>query len=196
VLPPEVHDRAVALTSHTPQVVASLMAARLAGADEELVSVSGQGLRDVVRIAASDPRLWSDILTTNATAVVPVLVDLQQDLAGVTAALSGSLADPTAFDDDELVTVLARGKSGAGRLPAKHGGAATDYLTVPVIVEDAPGSLGRLFLAAGEAGINLEDVRIEHTVGRLTAIAHLSVLPAVAGDLRSALAGGGWRVTG
>ena len=92
--------------------------------------------------------------------------------------------------------MLARGNTGASRLPAKHGGAATDYVSVPVIVEDAPGALGRLFLAAGEAGINLEDVRIEHTVGRLTAIAHLSVLPGVAAELRSALVSGGWRVTG
>ncbi len=194
VLPPEVHDRAVALTSHTPQLVASLMAARLAGADDELVSVSGQGLRDVVRIAASDPGLWSDILTTNATAVVPVLLALQQDLSGVMAALTRAAAAATA--DQELTAVLARGNTGASRLPAKHGGAATDYVSVPVIVEDAPGALGRLFLAAGEAGINLEDVRIEHTVGRLTAIAHLSVLPGVAAELRSALVSGGWRVTG
>lgn len=216
VLPPEVHDHAVALTSHTPQLVASLMAARLAGADDALVSVSGQGLRDVVRIAASDPGLWSDILITNAAAVVPVLQELQQDLSGVTAALSQALPTGKPSADDwspadsptqppgpgpergggVVAAVLTRGNTGAGRLPAKHGGEATDYVTVPVVVADEPGSLGRLFLAAGGAGINLEDVRIEHTVGRLTAIAHLSVLPGAGTELRSALERGGWRVTG
>ena len=44
------------------------------------------------------------------------------------------------------------------------------------------------------AGINLEDVRIEHTVGRQTAIAHLYVVPDLAVELRVALASAGWLV--
>jgi prephenate dehydrogenase len=56
--------------------------------------------------------------------------------------------------------------------------------------------LGALFLAAGDAGVNLEDVRIEHTVGRLTAIAHLYVLPEVAPSLREVLAQSTWRLLG
>lgn len=181
------HDRAVALTSHTPQVVASLMAARLADADGELIAVAGQGLRDVVRIAQSDPGLWADILTTNADEVVPVLDAVAADLDRVRGSLR---AGGTA----EVVRVMGAGNEGSARLPAKHGGSPAQYVDVPVEVSDTPGALGRLFLAAGGAGINLEDVRIEHTVGRLTAIAHLHVLPAAAADLRSALAHSGWRV--
>jgi prephenate dehydrogenase len=49
------HDVAVALVSHVPQVAASLVAAQLSGADEAAVGLSGQGLRDVTRIAAGDP---------------------------------------------------------------------------------------------------------------------------------------------
>ena len=204
VLPPEVHDRAVALTSHAPQVIASLMAARLAEVDAATVSVSGQGLRDVVRIASSDPVLWADILVTNAGAVRPVLVELTRDLERLAEALA--LSDGIGSGQAEraasvapqamIASILAMGNSGADRLPAKHGGEATEYLTLPVVVEDAPGALGRLFLAAGAAGVNLEDVRIEHTVGRMTAIAHLSVLPDSADGLRSALAAGGWHITG
>ena len=52
ILDPTAHDRAVALTSHAPQAVSSLLAARLAHADPSEVQVSGQGLRDVTRIAA------------------------------------------------------------------------------------------------------------------------------------------------
>jgi prephenate dehydrogenase len=54
---PEQHDSSVALVSHVPQVISSVMARRLADAPEAAVNLSGQGLRDVTRIAASDPEL-------------------------------------------------------------------------------------------------------------------------------------------
>jgi prephenate dehydrogenase len=54
----EEHDRNVALVSHAPQVVASLLARRLGGAGDSAVSLAGQGLRDTTRIASSDPELW------------------------------------------------------------------------------------------------------------------------------------------
>ncbi|MGI9135959.1 MAG: prephenate dehydrogenase/arogenate dehydrogenase family protein, partial [Candidatus Nanopelagicales bacterium] len=63
---PEEHDRAVALVSHAPQVLSSVLAAQLMSADPEHVRVAGQGLRDMTRIAASDDQLWTDILSTNA----------------------------------------------------------------------------------------------------------------------------------
>ena len=47
------HDRYVALVSHAPHVVAAAMAARLAGAAEPALTLSGQGIRDVTRIAAA-----------------------------------------------------------------------------------------------------------------------------------------------
>ncbi|MFI0433589.1 MAG: prephenate dehydrogenase [Candidatus Nanopelagicales bacterium] len=195
LMPAEVHDRAVALTSHAPQVVSSVMAARLADADPVLVAVAGQGLRDVTRIAASDPGLWSDILATNAVEVLPVVAGVQHDLAEVADALAEAVARarssgaPIGSGGARIAAVVAAGNRGAAALPAKHGGAAASYSEVLVEVPDEPGALGELFLAAGHAGINLEDVRIEHTVGRLTAIAHLYVLPAAAEALRLALHG-------
>ncbi len=52
------HDRSVALVSHVPQVISSLLAARLNGATDAAVGLSGQGLRDTTRIASSEPELW------------------------------------------------------------------------------------------------------------------------------------------
>ena len=80
VMAPEEHDRAVALTSHAPQLLSSLLAARLLDADPEAVAVSGQGLRDMTRIAASDPALWRSILDANADSVADVLRDLRVDM--------------------------------------------------------------------------------------------------------------------
>lgn len=66
LMDPDEHDRAVALCSHAPQVVASLLAAQLLGASAADVSVAGPGVRDTTRIAASDPGLWAQILLANA----------------------------------------------------------------------------------------------------------------------------------
>jgi prephenate dehydrogenase len=64
---PERHDAAVAAVSHVPQLAASLVAARLEPLDDAAVALAGQGLRDVTRIAASDPGLWTQILAGNAS---------------------------------------------------------------------------------------------------------------------------------
>src|SRR5690606_822742 len=72
-LTPAEHDRAVALTSHVPQLVASLLAARFREVDEGALQLAGQGVRDTTRIAASAPELWVQILGANSAPVVDVL---------------------------------------------------------------------------------------------------------------------------
>ena len=58
-LTPVEHDRAVARTSHLPHLLAVLTAGQLAEAQPEHLSLSGQGVRDVTRIAAGDPDMWT-----------------------------------------------------------------------------------------------------------------------------------------
>ncbi|MEP7025332.1 MAG: ACT domain-containing protein, partial [Actinomycetota bacterium] len=65
---------------------------------------------------------------------------------------------------------------------------------VQVVIGDQPGELARLFHAAGESGINIEDVRIEHSHGRPSGVVELSVSPEAAGALTAALAACGWPV--
>lgn len=168
VMAPEDHDRAVALTSHAPQVLSSLLAARLLDADPEAVAVSGQGLRDMTRIAASNPALWQAILDANADSVADVLEAFAHDLEEVIERLRhhGDVSD-----------ALTRGAEGRRRIPGKHGAAATAYDLVSVIIKDEPGELGRVFLAAGELGVNLEDVRIDHVLGKPSGLVELSVRP-------------------
>lgn len=184
------HDRAVALTSHVPQVVASTLAARLADADQSDLSLSGQGLRDATRIADSDPAMWADLLTSNAREIAPVLEELISDLRTVADELGGE-PGPSGVS---VRRVLERGNIGRARLPAKHGGAAARYSTVTVLIADQPGQLALLFTTAGDAEVNLEDVRIEHTVGRKNALIELSVLPGARDSLVEALVRGGWHV--
>ena len=174
VMAPEDHDRAVALTSHAPQLLSSLLAARLLDADPEAVAVSGQGLRDMTRIAGSDPGLWQAILDSNAESVADVLEAYAQDLDAVIARLRRR---------DDVADALARGVEGRLRIPGKHGAAATAYDLVPVIIKDEPGELARVFLAAGDLDVNLEDVRIDHVLGKPSGLVELSVRPEATGRL-------------
>ncbi len=189
LMTPERHDQAVALISHVPQVVASLMAARLLGAPDDLVALSGQGVRDVTRIAASDPGLWTEILLANRAHVAAVLDGLAADLESVRAAI----AEPGTVEAARAISeLIGRGNQGQARIPGKHGAPRTVYVSVPVIVPDEPGELARLFVAAGQAGVNVEDVRIEHSPGHPVGLAELLVRPESADVLAAALVASGW----
>lgn len=191
------HDQAVALVSHVPQIAASLVAARLKAAPPEAVSLAGQGLRDVTRIAASDPALWVQILAANAGPVLEVLRALRADLDDVVAALEALAQEEAAGAPGAraaLARTIAAGNDGQARIPGKHGAPPTTYATVTVVVPDRPGQLGRLFSDMGEEGINLEDLHLEHSPGQPVGLAEVSVLPAVRERLETALRARGWTV--
>ena len=78
----------MALVSHAPHVLSAAMAARLADASDGALSLAGQGLRDVTRIAAGDTGLWTQILAANAAPVADVLAAVAADLAAVAEALA------------------------------------------------------------------------------------------------------------
>jgi prephenate dehydrogenase len=181
------HDRWVALVSHAPHLVAAAMAARLEAAPAEALDLAGQGLRDVTRIAAGDTGLWTQILAANAEPVAEVLAAVAGDLAEAARMLTDG-------DPKSVATLLDVGQAGVARIPGKHGGAPREFTAVQVVIRDQPGELTRLFDAAGRAGVNIEDVRIEHSPGLPVGVAELSVRPAEAGPLLDALEAGGWPV--
>ncbi|MBZ2194754.1 prephenate dehydrogenase [Occultella gossypii] len=193
---PAEHDDAVALVSHLPQLMASLTAGRLVEAPEPALGLAGQGLRDVTRIAASDPRLWSAILTGNAAAVGTHLRGVRDDLDGLLEALDRAAVDgPLALGAIAgMAGVISAGNDGAARIPGKHGGLRKRYSEVTVLVPDEPGELGRLFTEIGEIGVNIEDFQMEHATRQRVGMAIVSVIPASATTLETALEERGWRV--
>lgn len=186
---PERHDRAVALTSHTPQVVSSLVAAGLEALGAAEVRLSGQGLRDMTRLAGSDPDLWTEILTSNAEPVSEALDGLIERLSRVRDGLRREAAGA-----GDVRAALAAGVAGATRVPGKHGSQPVSYAVVPVVIADRPGELGRLFAAAARTGVNLEDVRIDHAQGRPTGLVELEVRPESAAVLATELRADGFEV--
>jgi prephenate dehydrogenase len=187
------HDEWVALVSHAPHVVAAAMAARLGLAAPGALGLAGQGLRDVTRIAAGDPGMWLQILAANAGPASRVLRQVAADLQHAAAALDLVAGGDEHYAKD-VAELLERGTAGVSRIPGKRGGPARNFAIVQVIIPDRPGELARLFLAAGEAGINIEDVGIEHSPGLPVGVAELSVPPEAAGQLSAVLAAGGWPV--
>ncbi|MXM66893.1 prephenate dehydrogenase [Streptomyces sp. HUCO-GS316] len=191
------HDRAVALVSHTPQLISSMVAARLEVADETMVRLCGQGIRDVTRIAASDPRMWIEILSANPGPVAEVLAGVAADLEETVASLRAlQSADEAKRRGGAagIEDVLRRGNAGRVRVPGKHGEAPASYETVAVLISDQPGELARIFADAGRAGVNIEDVRIDHATGQQTGLVQLMVSPAAAPDLSAALSERGWSI--
>ena len=63
----DTHDRAVALASHLPQIVASCLAAVAArdGDRERALGLAAGGFRDTTRIAAGDVDMWVAIASAN-----------------------------------------------------------------------------------------------------------------------------------
>ncbi len=185
------HDEAVALVSHLPQLVASLLANRLNLGTSEQLGLAGQGLRDTSRIAASDPGLWVQIISQNSQAIAPLLAQLRSDLEELSESVSnietsGSLA--------QIHGILQGGNSGVARIPGKHGGKGNNYQVVTVVIEDAPGALANLLTFIGEIGVNLEDLNLEHSPGAPIGLVELQVLPEVAGRLSEQLVTNGWRL--
>jgi prephenate dehydrogenase len=197
VMDADAHDRAVALVSHMPHLVSSMVAARLENAEEAAVRLCGQGIRDVTRIAASDPRMWIDILSANPGPVADLLADVSADLdetVQALRALQSSDEDKRRAGTTGIEDVLRRGNAGQVRVPGKHGTAPTVYESVVVLIDDQPGQLARIFADAGRAGVNIEDVRIEHATGRQVGLMELMVKPTAAPLLTAARKERGWAI--
>lgn len=187
---PEDHDRAVALVSHVPQLVASLLAGRFVDAPDGSLRLAGQGVRDTTRIAASAPELWVQILGANAAPVVDVLDRLAADLVAV----ADALRDPDAPGARRAVAdTIRRGNDGVERLPGKHG-QNRRFEQIVVMVDDTPGQLGRLFGELGDLDVNVEDLRLEHSPGAQFGLAEISVVPSAVRRAVDGLEARGWKI--
>jgi len=95
----ERHDRLVAMVSHLPQVASTalmgLAASEEAGEPEILLLAAG-GFRDLTRLAASNPHLWSDILLANGAAIGRASFTDFRIFCSAVAGLTGCTIQPRA----------------------------------------------------------------------------------------------------
>ena len=111
---PSLHDRLMAAVSHLPHVAAFALAASLADALPLVESNAVLGgpttsLRDTIRIAASSPQVWRDILLANREHLLPLVRELEQRVGTIGAAMA-------AGDAVALEAALAIGQACRQRL--------------------------------------------------------------------------------
>lgn len=179
------HDKAVALVSHLPQILASLLASQLVAGQGSELELAGAGLRDSTRIADSDPALWAHILAGNSAALRPLLISLQNDL---TRAIE-NLDDPAA-----MAQLISNGRKGRAVIPGKHGGQARNYIYLDIVIDDKPGQLAAIIEACAAAKVNIEDLAIEHTPGQQTGLITLAFSPEDSAIVAAHLEKEGWKV--
>jgi prephenate dehydrogenase len=182
------HDKAVALISHLPQVISSLLAAQLEGAPGQWLDLAGSGLRDTTRIAASSPILWREIISANSQALTPLIEKMIEGLVDLNLALASPDKAESAVDE-----FIKAGNRGRAMIPGKHGGVARNYTFLPVVIEDKPGQLAALFDECDSAEVNVEDLSIEHSPEQYTGLITLALSQSDAAKLHQHLLERGWR---
>lgn len=185
-LEPERHDRLVAFVSHLPQVAStalmSLAASEEAGEPEILLLAAG-GFRDLTRLAASNPALWSDILLANRRATgaaIDLYVDRLARLRDEIVGERGADVEST-FDEAKQARLRLSAK------PTVRSGVAVLQIEVP----DRPGALASLTAVLGEGDVNIEDLQIVHSPEGGRGAVHLTVAADAAERATAVLASDG-----
>ncbi len=85
------HDLVLAVTSHTPHLIAYTMVGVADDlrrvTDSEVIKYSAAGFRDFTRIAASDPTMWRDVFLNNKEATLEILGRFTEELFALQRAI-------------------------------------------------------------------------------------------------------------
>ena len=141
------HDRAVALVSHLPQLLAATLMNEATDRGEVLELVAGS-FRDLTRVAASDPVSWVELLRANRGPVLDVLDEYVGRLGRLVTALDGE-------DGEWLAGQLTRAAESRRRL-------GPPLAAVGVALADQPGELARVGHALELAGVDVRDLQLRH----------------------------------
>ncbi len=91
LMDPPHHDLVLAVTSHTPHLIAYTMVGVADDlrrvTDSEVIKYSAAGFRDFTRIAASDPTMWRDVFLTNKDATLEILGRFTEELFALQRAI-------------------------------------------------------------------------------------------------------------
>ena len=157
-LPREDHDKAVAVVSHVPHIMASSLvqlASRHADDQQALMRLAAGGFKDSTRIAAGSPELWCGIAFDNKDALSDGLDEIQ--------GIIGAFADALASDDRAALTALLADAAAARRaLPAAWVPSTERLLEVRIPMEDRPGVVAEVTTVTSSVGGNIQSIEIDH----------------------------------
>ncbi|MCL4079053.1 prephenate dehydrogenase [Coriobacteriia bacterium Es71-Z0120] len=157
VIPPEAHDEAVALISHVPHVTAaalvSLVAEQPAGHDA--LRLAAGGFKDMTRIAAGSPELWTGICMENAEPIA-------EGLARLAALILRFREAVQSRDDRRIRSLLSEAAEVRRSLPARWVPESAALYELAIPMRDRPGVISEITTLVGRVGCNIEDVEIDH----------------------------------
>ena len=74
-----------------------------------------------------------------------------------------------------MIDFINQGKIGKNKIPGKHGAKNRDYSYLPIVIDDKPGELARIFNECAKVLVNIEDLSIEHSPGQETGLITLAL---------------------
>jgi prephenate dehydrogenase len=166
------HDAAVAMISHLPQLLAAALVNEAADRTRALDLAAGS-FRDLTRVAASDPSLWVELLTTNRLEVVAAITDFRTRLGRIIAELD-------AGEEGDIGALLRRAQDIRQAL-------APPVIAVRVALADEPGELAKVGRAFGASAVDVRDLQLRHAPHGGGGVLTVSVRPGEAETLRAAL---------
>jgi prephenate dehydrogenase len=151
---PEKHDLLMAALSHLPHLMAAALLKVASDISPEALSFAGPSFRDLTRVGASNPELWSDILAENA----PALGEALGAFAGAMAQLGSEIKDRESMEG--RFRQAREAYDALGGILVEKGGANVE---VAIPVENRPGVFAEVTTLMGSNNINILDLYVRHS---------------------------------
>ncbi len=151
---PEKHDLLMAALSHLPHLMAAALLKVASDISPEALSFAGPSFRDLTRVGASNPELWSDILAENA----PALGEALASFAGAMAQLGSEISNRQTMENRFHQAREAYDALG-GILVEKSG----ENADIAIPVENRPGVFAEVTTLMGSNSINILDLYVRHS---------------------------------
>jgi prephenate dehydrogenase len=151
---PEQHDLLMAALSHLPHLMAAALLKVASDISPEALSFAGPSFRDLTRVGASNPSLWSDILAENA----PALGEALGAFAGAMAKLGSEIQDRQSME--RRFREAREAYDALGGILIEGTGKNVE-LAVPV--ENRPGVFAEVTTLMGKNNINILDLYVRHS---------------------------------
>ena len=157
-IPREQHDRAVAVVSHVPHLVASSLVTLADNASDEqknIMRLAAGGFKDTTRIAAGSADLWTGIEFDNASEVLSGIDDMCDILQSFATALREN-------DRAGMESLLGQAAEVRRSLPAAWVPSSERLIEVRIPIPQRNGVVAEVTTIASGVGCNIQSIEIDH----------------------------------
>lgn len=157
ILSPGEHDQKVAAVSHLPHLLASVLVNTVGDLEDNeggYFSLAAGGFRDSTRIAASQSKMWCDILQQNSSSILPLVQSLKIMLDEIEDTIQRN-------DSDKLAEFLSLARTRRETVPMGMKGILPQLFYISVTVPDKPGIISEITNNLASQNINISDIEIQ-----------------------------------